>query len=128
MRRAARFADRESLRSGWRLAEDKRQQSPFATAPRGAPRRKDEILSPLDPPHILIAAGAGWHCRSVRRLNRLGFLSAWIVGMIAEGRQPSDLTVIALTRRSICPALERAGKAGTGARHPLISRRANDAR
>jgi site-specific DNA recombinase len=41
--------------------------------------------------------------RSVRRLIPLGFLSLRIVEAIAEGRQPVDLTLEALTRRIESP-------------------------
>jgi hypothetical protein len=41
--------------------------------------------------------------RSVRRLIPLGFLAPRIVEAIAEGRQPVDLTVEALTRRIELP-------------------------
>jgi hypothetical protein len=48
----------------------------------------------------------------------LGFLSPRVVEAIVEGRQPPDLSVIALTRRiDLPPALERAG---TDARSPLV--------
>jgi site-specific DNA recombinase len=46
--------------------------------------------------------------RSVHRLLRLGFLSPQIVEAIAEGRQPPDLTVIGLTRRTDLPLFWRA--------------------
>jgi site-specific DNA recombinase len=41
----------------------------------------------------------------VRRLIPLGFLSPRIVEAIAEGRQPVDLTLEALTRRIDLPLL-----------------------
>jgi site-specific DNA recombinase len=43
--------------------------------------------------------------RSVRRLIRLGFLSPRIIEAIAEGRQPPELSVIALIRRLDQPML-----------------------
>jgi DNA invertase Pin-like site-specific DNA recombinase len=43
--------------------------------------------------------------RSLRRLLQLGFLSPRIVEAIAAGHQPSDLTVIGLTRRIDLPLL-----------------------
>ncbi len=46
--------------------------------------------------------------RSVHRLLRLGFLSPRIVEAITEGRQPPDLTVIALIRRIDLPLRWRA--------------------
>jgi site-specific DNA recombinase len=41
--------------------------------------------------------------RSVRRLLGLGFLSPRIVEAITEGRQPPEMTVIALSRRLDLP-------------------------
>jgi len=46
--------------------------------------------------------------RSVRRLLPLGFLSPRVVEAIVEGRQPPDLSVIALTRRIDLPLLSSA--------------------
>ena len=43
--------------------------------------------------------------RSVRRLLGLGFLSPRIVEAITEGRQPPEMTVIALSRRLDLPPL-----------------------
>ena len=43
--------------------------------------------------------------RSVRRLLGLGFLSPRIVEAISEGRQPPEMTVIALCRRLDLPLL-----------------------
>jgi len=43
--------------------------------------------------------------RSVRRLLGLGFLSPRIVEEITEGRQPPEMTVIALSRRLDLPVL-----------------------
>jgi site-specific DNA recombinase len=48
--------------------------------------------------------------RHVRRVMRLAFLAPKIVEAIAAGRQPADLSTIAMTQRiELPPALERAG-------------------
>ncbi len=52
-----------------------------------------------------LASREGSDRRSVHRLLRLGFLSPRIVEAIAEGRQPPDLTVIGLIRRTNLPVL-----------------------
>ncbi len=52
--------------------------------------------------------------RSVRRLIPLGFLSPRIVEAIAEGRQPVELTVEALTRRIDLPLLWSAQEQALG--------------
>jgi site-specific DNA recombinase len=41
--------------------------------------------------------------RSLRRLIQLGFLSPRIVEAMVEGRQPPELSVVALTRRIKLP-------------------------
>jgi site-specific DNA recombinase len=46
-----------------------------------------------------LAKREGIDRRSVRRLQRLAFLSPRIAEAIVEGHQPPDLTVIKLTRR-----------------------------
>ena len=43
--------------------------------------------------------------RHVRRVMRLAFLAPRIVEAIAEGRQPADLSTIAMTRRIELPPL-----------------------
>jgi hypothetical protein len=48
--------------------------------------------------------------RSVRRVLGLGFLSPRIVEAITEGRQPPEMTVIALSRRLDLPPLWSAQK------------------
>ncbi len=50
-----------------------------------------------------LAKREGLDKRSVRRLVRLGFLSPRILEAIVEGRQPADLTVIAVARRLDLP-------------------------
>ena len=52
-----------------------------------------------------LARREGIDGRSVRRLIPLGFLAPRIVEAIAEGRQPVELTVEALTRRTDLPLL-----------------------
>jgi site-specific DNA recombinase len=52
-----------------------------------------------------LARREGMDGRSVRRLIPLGFLAPRIVEAIAEGRQPVDLTLEALTRRIDLPLL-----------------------
>jgi len=54
--------------------------------------------------------------RSVRRQIRLGFLAPRIVEAIAEGRQPPELTVIALARRLDLPTLWSAQEVSLGIR------------
>jgi site-specific DNA recombinase len=63
-----------------------------------------------------LAKQEGLDKRSVRRLIRLGFLSPRIVEAIAEGRQPPDLTVIALVRRLDLPVLWSAQEQTLGIR------------
>jgi hypothetical protein len=46
--------------------------------------------------------------RHLRRVMRLAFLAPRIVEAIAEGRQPADLSTIAMTRRIELPSLWRA--------------------
>jgi hypothetical protein len=43
--------------------------------------------------------------RHVRRVMRLAFLAPRIVKAIAEGRQPADLTTVAMTQRIELPSL-----------------------
>ena len=52
--------------------------------------------------------------RSVRRLIALGFLSPRIIEAIAEGRQPVELTLEALTRRIDLPLLWSAQEQALG--------------
>jgi hypothetical protein len=54
--------------------------------------------------------------RSVRRLVPLGFLSPRVVEAIVEGRQPPDLSVMALTRRIDLPLLWSAQEQALGLR------------
>jgi hypothetical protein len=54
--------------------------------------------------------------RSVRRLLPLGFLSPRVAEAIVEGRQPPDLSVMALTRRIDLPILWSAQEQAFGLR------------
>jgi hypothetical protein len=67
---------------------------------------------------IKVAALLAHHAplRRVRRLIPLGFLSPKVVQAIVEGRQPPDLTVIALTRRIDLPLLWSAQEQALGLR------------
>jgi site-specific DNA recombinase len=62
-----------------------------------------------------IARREGLDRRSVRRLIPLGFLSPRVVEVIVEGRQPADLSVVALTRRIDLPLLWSAQEQALGA-------------
>src|ERR1700693_2717212 len=61
-----------------------------------------------------LARREGIDGRSVRRLIPLGFLSPRIIEAIAEGRQPVDLTLEALTRRIDLPLLWSAQEQALG--------------
>jgi hypothetical protein len=61
-----------------------------------------------------LARREGLDGRSVRRLIPLGFLSPRIIEAIAEGRQPVELTVEALTRRIDLPLLWSAQEQALG--------------
>ena len=61
-----------------------------------------------------LARREGIDGRSVRRLIPLGFLSPRIIEAIAEGRQPAELTVEALTRRIDLPLLWSAQEQALG--------------
>jgi len=61
-----------------------------------------------------LARREGIDGRSVRRLIPLGFLSPRIIEAIAEGRQPVELTVEALTRRTDLPLLWSAQRQALG--------------
>jgi len=70
-----------------------------------ARRWSDDLVSGRVESVDALAKREGLDKRSVRRLIRLGFLSPKIVEAIAEGRQPRELTVIALARRLDLPLL-----------------------
>jgi site-specific DNA recombinase len=61
-----------------------------------------------------LARREGIDGRSVRRLIPLGFLAPRIIEAIAEGRQPVELTVEALTRRIDLPLLWSAQEQALG--------------
>jgi site-specific DNA recombinase len=61
-----------------------------------------------------LARREGIDGRSVRRLIPLGFLAPRIVEAIAEGRQPVELTLEALTRRIDLPLLWNAQEQALG--------------
>jgi site-specific DNA recombinase len=63
-----------------------------------------------------LARREGIDGRSVRRLIPLGFLSPRIIEAIAEGRQPVELTIEALTRRIDLPMLWSAQEKALGSR------------
>jgi hypothetical protein len=54
--------------------------------------------------------------RHVRRVMRLAFLAPKIVTAIAEGRQPADLTTLAMTQRIELPPLWSAQERALGLR------------
>jgi site-specific DNA recombinase len=78
---------------------------PLLKALARARRWSDELLSGRVRSVNELAKRERLDSRSVRRLIPLGFLSPRIVEAIAEGRQPVDLTVEALTRRIDLPLL-----------------------
>jgi len=78
---------------------------PLLKAVARARRWTDELLSGKVRSVGELAKREGIDSRSVRRLIPLGFLAPRIVEAIAEGHQPVDLTVEALTRRIDLPLL-----------------------
>jgi hypothetical protein len=70
-----------------------------------ARRWTDDLLSGKVRSVADLARREGIDGRSVRRLIPLGFLAPRIIEAIAEGRQPAELTVEALTRRIDLPLL-----------------------
>jgi len=78
---------------------------PLLKAVARAKRWVDELVSGKVRSVSALARREGMDGRSVRRLIPLGFLSPRIVEAIAEGRQPVDLTLEALTRRIDLPLL-----------------------
>jgi site-specific DNA recombinase len=78
---------------------------PLLKAAARAKRWADELVSGKVRSVSDLARREGMDGRSVRRLIPLGFLSPRIVEAIAEGRQPVDLTLEALTRRIDLPLL-----------------------
>jgi site-specific DNA recombinase len=78
---------------------------PLLKAVARARRWSDDLISGRVESVDALAKREGLDKRSVRRLIRLGFLSPRIIEAIAEGRQPPELTVIALNRRLDLPLL-----------------------
>ena len=78
---------------------------PLLKAVARARRWSDELLSGRVRSVDELAKRERLDSRSVRRLIPPGFLAPRIVEAIAEGRQPVDLTVEALTRRIVLPLL-----------------------
>jgi site-specific DNA recombinase len=78
---------------------------PLLKAVARAKRWADELVSGKLRSVSDLARREGMDGRSVRRLIPLGFLAPRIVETIAEGRQPVDLTLEALTRRIDLPLL-----------------------
>jgi site-specific DNA recombinase len=82
-----------------------RVDQPLLKAVARARRWADDLVSGKVRSVGELASREGIDGRSVRRLIPLGFLAPTIVEAIVEGRQPPDLTVIALTRRLDLPLL-----------------------
>ena len=78
---------------------------PLLKAVARARRWADDLVSGKVRSVHELARREGMDGRSVRRLIPLGFLTPRIVEAIAEGRQPVDLTLEALTRRIDLPLL-----------------------
>jgi site-specific DNA recombinase len=76
---------------------------PLLKAVARARRWSNDLLSGAVPSVDALAKREGLDRRSVHRLIRLGCLSPRIVEVIAQGRQPYDLTVSALVRRLDLP-------------------------
>jgi len=78
---------------------------PLLKAVARARRWADELVSGKVQSIGELARREGLDGRSVRRLIPLGFLAPRIVEAIAEGCQPVDMTIEALTRRIDLPLL-----------------------
>jgi site-specific DNA recombinase len=78
---------------------------PLVKAVARARRWSDDLLTGRARSVDELARREGVEGRSVRRLIRLAALSPRIVEAIVEGRQPSDLTVMSITRRIELPLL-----------------------
>jgi site-specific DNA recombinase len=89
---------------------------PMLRAVARARRWSDELISGQARSVDEIARREGLDRRSVRRLLPLGFLSPRVVEAIVEGRQPPDLSVMALTRRIDLPLLWSAQEQALGLR------------
>ncbi len=81
---------------------------PLLKAVARARRWSDDLVSGRIESVDALAKREGCDKRSVRRMMRVGFLSPEIIEAIAEGRQPPDLTVIALARTFNLPLLWKA--------------------
>jgi site-specific DNA recombinase len=89
---------------------------PLLKAVARARRWSDDLISGQKGSVDELARREGIDRRSVRRLIPLGFLSTRVVEAIVEGRQPPDLTVVALTRRIDLPLLWSAQEQALGLR------------
>jgi site-specific DNA recombinase len=87
---------------------------PLLKAVARARRWADELISGKVRSIGDLARREGIDGRSVRRLIPLGFLAPRIIEAIAEGRQPVELTVEALTRRIDLPLLWSAQEQALG--------------
>jgi hypothetical protein len=87
---------------------------PLLKAVARARRWADELVSGKVQSVGELARREGLDGRSVRRLIPLGFLAPRIVEAIAEGRQPVDFTLEALTRRIDLPLLWSAQEQALG--------------
>jgi site-specific DNA recombinase len=63
----------------------------------------DQLASGRATSLVTIASQAGINVRYVGRLIRLAFLAPPLVEMIAQGRQPAELTAEMLSRRMVLP-------------------------
>jgi hypothetical protein len=70
----------------------------------------DQLASGRAASLAAIASQDGISVRYVRRLIRLAFLAPLIVELIAQGRQPAELTAQMLTRRTVLPLEWKAQK------------------
>jgi site-specific DNA recombinase len=95
---------------------------PLLKAVARARRWSEDLLSGRVESVDALAKEEGLDKRSVRRLIRLGFLSPRIIQSIADGRQPSELTVIALARRLDLPLLWSAQEGALGLRRLGVNR------
>ena len=89
---------------------------PLLKAVARARRWSDELISGHIGSVDELARREGIDRRSVRRLIPLGFLSPRVVEAIVEGRQPPDLTVMALTQRIDLPLVWNAQEQALGLR------------
>ena len=89
---------------------------PLLKAVARARRWSDDLISGHIGSVDELARREGIDRRSMRRLIPLGFLSPKVVEAIVEGRQPPDLSVMALTRRIDLPLLWSAQEQALGLR------------